>query len=236
MAIDLHPDLNLVNFGWTEKNAVTKAIRTRIAEELKEDEEQLKKYIIECLNLIYKDDKAFELCSKFPRAFHTAAEVDISGRQLGICTNDSYPDNYDKIGDGKHYVSGTLCFKSGGLYPIPVQRYRIKIDLSKLPESKVEVLKSMFSDYLNKKFELYKELHDFQQQDDSIKTVGRLYRVNPTWYEDLVKANYSRYLEVPKATKATAGESTEEAQKRRKKTSEDRNRDRLNELKKVIIL
>ena len=52
MAIDLHPDLNLVNFGWTEKNAVTKAIRTRIAEELKEDEEQLKKYIVECLNLI----------------------------------------------------------------------------------------------------------------------------------------------------------------------------------------
>lgn len=233
--MDLHPELNLTNFGWSEKRVVRDAIRKRIEEEIKEYENQLKVFVKECLDIIYKDNEAFKLCSQFPAAFHKANAIDISGKQLGICSKDCFPDNYADIGDGKFYISSSLSFKLDSYCPLEKNRYRLTLELNLLPESKVEILKSIFSDYLSKKFEATKELHEFEEQEDNIKTVGRLYRVNQVWYEDLVRSMFPKYLEIPKPTKSST-ESEEDAAKRRRTLSEDMNKKKLEGLKKVIVL
>ena len=236
MAINLHPDLNLTNFGWSEKSAVKREIRDRISEGIREYEEQLGDFVKECLALINKDDKAFKLCSQFPAVFHRAREINISGKQLGICSDDTFPDNYKDVGDGKLFISSNLSFRLDFNCPMENGKYRLSLRLDLLPESKVEVLKSMFSEYLNKKFELTRELHEFTEQEDSIKTVGRLFRVNPIWYEDLVRSKFPKYLEVEKSTKPVNPESDKEYTKRRKELSENINKEKLEKLKKIIVL
>ena len=69
-----------------------------------------------------------------------------------------------------------------------------KSELEKFPESKLELLKSLVSEWAHIEWQYRKNISDISNKLDSIKTIGRLYRVNEDWYCEYLKIFYPERL------------------------------------------
>lgn len=198
--MELSPKLNTTNFGWSEKCALRDSLCDINKEEMVTLEKEISRLISKNFpNLL--DSKLLELFKKYPKPFKTGRRVVLSSYVLGI-TADTY---YAHEADGVH-VSGSHYFD---VMAYPMKNHEtfsiVKEDLGKLDPVDLEQIKSLYSKYLELVYQRDVLLREFDNIKDSIRTIGRLYRVKKEWYEILVRKKYPEEADAVPEPKKTPG-------------------------------
>ena len=169
-------------------------LKSEISKKISNSEEYqaLKKIISEAVTEVvaevFPDKEILELFKIYPRLFKSTNSIDINLSSLGILSNrnDAYTEN-----DGSVYLPGSVRIITTANFPC--KNYSIELTegmIANAPSSKIELIKEWISRGLHLLWLNKKEIHDFNEQSHSIKTFGRLYRVNKEWYELIVKTRY----------------------------------------------
>lgn len=149
--------------------------------------------IAESLEIFINKD-LLDVYRKYPIPFYSAEKIYIDLTNLDIISEDSSYYTEDKDSSIKVMPRFPIQLESG--YPCAGYSSLIlaKSELKKLPESKLELLKSLVSEWAHIEWQHLKNISDIRTQLDSIKTVGRLYRVNEDWYCEYLKIFYPERL------------------------------------------
>lgn len=149
--------------------------------------------ITESLDLFINKD-LLEVYRKYPIPFYSANKIYIDLSSLGIISEDSSYYTEDKDSSVQVMPRFSISLKSG--YPCVGFSSLIlaKSELEKFPESKLELLKSLVSEWAHIEWQYRKNISDISNKLDSIKTIGRLYRVNEDWYCEYLKIFYPERL------------------------------------------
>lgn len=198
--MELSPKLNTANFGWSEKCALRDSLNDTNKEEMITLEKEISRLISKNFpNLL--DSKLLELFKKYPKPFNVGRRVVLSSYVLGI-TDDTY---YAHEEDGIR-VSGSNYFD---VMTYPMKNHETfsitKEDLGKFDPVDLEQIKSLYSKYLELTYQKAVLLREFDDIKNSIRTIGRLYRVRKEWYEILVRKRYPEEADVVPEPKKTSG-------------------------------
>lgn len=152
--------------------------------------------ITESLELFINKD-LLEVYRKYPIPFYSTEKVYIDLNSLDIISEDSSYYTEDKDTSVQVMPRFSVSLESG--YPRAGFGSMIltKSGLEKFPESKLELLKSLVSEWAHLEWQHRKNLSDISIKLDSIKTVGRLYRVDEDWYCEYLKIFYPERLSTP---------------------------------------
>jgi len=228
--MELSPTLNVANFGWSDRVTVERCL-SNINEE---ERNKLTKLISEILERNFErffDNNVYELYKKYPKPFRTNNMIRISSKTLGITEDYYYTED----------PSNTECVKTDGTISFSICSYPhsdygslilTKEHLNKFDTKDLEQLKALFSRILHLMYERDVEVSKFENAKYSIRTIGRLYRVNQKWYEMLVRKSYPEEADVVPEPPA----DEEETKKRVIHKLSDDSKGKLNDLKGLIDL
>lgn len=229
--MELSPNLNKKSFTWSDKSTLSTYLGELYSDEIKERADTIAKLLIKSYKSLI-DPAILSLFEQYPEVFYTTNCISLDSKVFGITEGDYYKKpSVNKYGKDTQ-VDGSISISIKTFFPsYHAQIFKItKDNIDKIDPTILEQIRQMFSEILEFKYKRKVEVDRYYDIKDEIRTIGRLYRVDPELYKILVLNRY------PEEAGYVAPEKSPDKKARSSSKLDDKSKAMLEDLKGLIKL